>query len=60
MNAIDILRRVTKSKSEVQAVEAVVKRYGSSVRENVSSDDPVAVLRAAWLNEKYITRPRAK
>lgn len=57
MNAIDILRRVTKPKTDAQAMEALVKRYGSSVRENVSSDDPAALFRATMLSEKYIARP---
>lgn len=54
MSAIDILRRVTKPQTDAQAVEAVVKRYGTSVRENVSNDDPVAVRRASGLSAKQV------
>ena len=52
MNALDILRRVTKPKTDSQAVEVVVKRYGATVRENVSNDDSAAVQRAKFLTAK--------
>jgi len=52
VNALDILRRVTKPKTDSQAVEAVVKRYGATLRENFSSDDSAAVQRAAFLVAK--------
>ncbi|MFW2357246.1 MAG: hypothetical protein ACN4F8_17100, partial [Hydrogenophaga sp.] len=36
---VEVLRRVTKPKSVVEAVRAAVRRYGTAGRENVSNDD---------------------
>jgi hypothetical protein len=36
---VEVLRRVTKPKTVVEAVKAAVRRYGTAGRENVSNDD---------------------